>query len=670
MKKSIIVIFFMYQFVLGRAIQQIQTDANTGRITESQALFYEALLIHDPSQLPSRYQEVTREPVKCGFGISSRLQQSWNLLSDEQQSVLEPYLVRPVFPYSIVSPSGLFRLHYTTQGADSVSIDDADANGIPDFVEEAGKAFDFAHEVIVNKMGFQQPPLDDANGPEWDVFFKDINSYGYTESLTYQPYIVMDNDFSDVYTKGLDGMRVTSAHEFFHLVQLGYQYRDSDVFLMEASAVWMEDVVYDHINDYLQYLHDFFSQENVPITRRNYLHEYGLCIWFHFLSKRYGQDIVRQIWDQIIHNAALQACDMAFNIYGMHLNDEIAEFYGWNLMTGDRADTLDFYPEGHMYPEQTITEKFELSESRVFRRSVQKTGARYFKASLDDQTTIIWAMVNADWAFSKPVGDGLLQIQLNEADLYFNQITDSVYSVLISDQGFGWRYIAMVQKPDNIIVMNVYPEFSELQLGTVSGTVWICQDSADTLMKSSGLSGITIECIAAGEDSLFGTEDDKKIPGQQTGSEGKYNFFALPDGSYQIKLDESSVPYPYVTVDGELLKMIHIENGEDITELDFGFWSVQEEALPACIPNPYVLNEWPDMKIPFSLESPDLVKLTVFSSQGFMIYSDEKYFDTAGTAYFRWDGQVNAEFMPSGIYLYVIVCRGKAIRREKIAIIR
>ena len=669
MKRIFLIFILMHQMATGRAVQQIQNDREAGRISAGQALFYEALLVHAPERLPSRYQE-SIEPVKCGFGVSSRLQHGWHLLSDEQASVLKPYLIRPSYPFSMVSPSGLFRLHYTHQGLDSVSVEDVDANGVSDFVEEAAQAFDYACQVIVTQMGFHQPPMDDADGPEWDVYLEDINSYGYTESLLYEPYIVIDNDFSEVYTTGLEGLRVTCAHEFFHLVQLGYQYRDSDVFLMEASAVWMEDVTYDHINDYLQYLDDFLSQENVSMTRKNYLHEYGLCLWFHFLSERYGRDIVRQIWEQMVHYPNFQACSMALAAYGMDLNDEIAEFYGWNLMTGDRADTLRFYPEGHLYPEQTINEQFQLFESQSFRRSVTKTGVRYFETTMNDQTTIVWALVNADWSSSKSQGDGLLQIQWNEVDPYLNKITDSVYSMLISDQGSGWRYSAMVQQPDETISLQVFPEFSELQYGKISGTVWIYKESGEDLMKSGGLSGITMSCLAAGEDSLFDTEDDNQYSDKETDFSGGYEFFALPDGKYRITLNESGVSQPYVTVDGVFSREFIIENANDITDADFGFWSLQEASLPASVPNPYVMNEWPDMKIPFTLEAPDLVTFTVFSSQGFKMYRDELYFDSPGMLYFRWNGYVNDNPVPSGVYLYVILCNNKVIRKEKIAIVR
>ena len=48
-------------------------------------------------------------------------------------------------------------------------------------------------------------------------------------------------------------MRVTAAHEFFHAVQFGYDYFE-DVWLMEASSAWVEDEIFDDIDDNRQYL--------------------------------------------------------------------------------------------------------------------------------------------------------------------------------------------------------------------------------------------------------------------------------------------------------------------------------------------------------------------------------------------------------------------------------
>ena len=68
-------------------------------------------------------------------------------------------------------------------------------------------------------------------------------------------YLVLDDDFTDFAGSATPGqlMRVTAAHEFFHIVQFAYdQYEDG--WFMESTATWMEERVYDAVNDNRQYL--------------------------------------------------------------------------------------------------------------------------------------------------------------------------------------------------------------------------------------------------------------------------------------------------------------------------------------------------------------------------------------------------------------------------------
>src|SRR4029453_5199034 len=104
---------------------------------------------------------------------------------------------------------------------------------------------------------------------------------------------------------GVAALRVTAAHEFFHAVQFAYDWKE-DLWLMEGSAAWIEDEVYDGINDNRQYL--AFS----PIGQTTFWHAldwyhpnpsnplslqvYGSWIFFRYLSERYSREIVRTIW--------------------------------------------------------------------------------------------------------------------------------------------------------------------------------------------------------------------------------------------------------------------------------------------------------------------------------------------------------------------------------------
>ena len=67
---------------------------------------------------------------------------------------------------------------------------------------------------------------------------------------------MLDNDYARQYgTAPIDALRVTAAHEFFHAIQFAYDVGE-DLWFMEGSATWVEDEVYDAINDNYQFLAD------------------------------------------------------------------------------------------------------------------------------------------------------------------------------------------------------------------------------------------------------------------------------------------------------------------------------------------------------------------------------------------------------------------------------
>jgi hypothetical protein len=672
--RFILTLFFLVRTLgFGGALSPIQQDMEAGRISRQEALVYEALRIHAPGSLPAAYQS-GGEPVKCGFGVRADLENGWPLLSADQQALLRPLLARPWFPLSAVSPRGLFRMHYTVEGIDAVSTEDADTDGIPDFIEEAGLALDRAYAVIVERLGFHEPLQDDLDGPEWDVFFENYPGYGETaletlvsvSPVTYRSYIVMDNDFKSTYTRGLDGLRVTCAHEFFHMVQLAYQYRSSDVYLMEASAVYMEDVVYDSVNDYIQYLDAIFGTDNVPLTRRDSSHEYGMALWFHFLTARYGPDMVRMIWEEIIQVPALDACEAALIPYGAQLAGEITQFYGWNLATGARADTVRFYPEGNLYPEQVIQEIVDLSEPVVFRRTIQKTGCRYFSAA-DHEPALFWALVNTGWNAPGSTGEALLQIRQGPAEPYYDEVADSVFSVLISD-GSGWQYAVFTQSMNSGSGLAAYTEFNESRFGTISGSVLEVEPADTGWSPVSGIPDVRIRCQGAGQDSLFDTADDQFFSTQLTGTDGLFQFFGLAPGWYRLVLDPRSVPQNQVPAEPDTLRICRVHENENV-EAAFRFYRLTEADLPSAIPNPFIPGAWPEMKIPFSLHAPDEITLTIYTSQGYRIFQTSDYF-SADVHVFLWDATAGGKPVPAGIYLYTITGNGRLIRREKIAVIR
>lgn len=171
----------------------------------------------------------------------------------------------------------------------------------------------------VGQLDYRRPVKDGrigGKGGRFDVYLKDVGAqglYGYCApeyrkrgyKRLASGYCVLDNDFarSQYGTKPIESLKVTAAHEFFHAVQFGYDYRE-DPWLLEATATWMEERFADDINDNRQYLPD----SQLAVTYRpldtfdpNRSIQYGNWVFFEYLSQRFGVGVVKRIWQQAGH---------------------------------------------------------------------------------------------------------------------------------------------------------------------------------------------------------------------------------------------------------------------------------------------------------------------------------------------------------------------------------
>lgn len=221
----------------------------------------------------------------------------------------------------------------------------------------------------ITQLGFNPPP-NDGDG-KTDVFLDQMGDQGYygfcktdTGSSVSSSWCGLDNDFAvdEFGAPPLNSLRVTAAHEFFHAVQFGYD-ADDATFLLEGSAVWMEDQVYPAINDYLQYLK--YSQVVLPRNSTDYvgtLHRYGAVTFWKYLSERFRDtDIIRKIWTAASvaqgGRNAIQATAAVISGKKSTLAKEFARYGVWNtLPPGTYADRAK-WPSPGAWARGTLTKK-------------------------------------------------------------------------------------------------------------------------------------------------------------------------------------------------------------------------------------------------------------------------------------------------------------------------
>ena len=273
--------------------------------------------------------QISEQPIKCGMSIISSFRENFSKLDKNLlQSTGVQVLGRPTnLPNTRVSPSGKFLIHYTTTG-DSAIYSNV-PGGAEGYIDSVARIFDYVYNYEINTLGYPEPLLDSSyasGGDEkYDVYMVNFSQpyYGaaYPDSImelsngdsVATAFLMLDNDYNEIpqyENRPLDAVRVTAAHEFFHMVQFAIDFEESEEVSnvvygkawMEMSSVWMEDEVYDNINDYYYYLPYFFDSASASIQQfkgPGDLHPYASCVFPMFLSQnKINLDKMWRVWSR------------------------------------------------------------------------------------------------------------------------------------------------------------------------------------------------------------------------------------------------------------------------------------------------------------------------------------------------------------------------------------
>ena len=148
---------------------------------------------------------------------------------------------------------------------------DGNGNAVPDYVDLALATMTDVHDTYV-AAGYRAPKSDstaDGGGTDESPTSTSPTSATTASTATAPPtrtsanrpqdtwgYCVLDNDYRPTSSRPntpMENLQVTAAHEYFHAVQFGYDVAE-DGWVMEATATWAEDELYDGVNDNVQYL--------------------------------------------------------------------------------------------------------------------------------------------------------------------------------------------------------------------------------------------------------------------------------------------------------------------------------------------------------------------------------------------------------------------------------
>ena len=288
--------------------------------------FGEAKKIQLQKALLSVTSEI-EESARCGMPLKHGLKRDWNLLEQSTQKTLAKQLALPALAgeATFTSAAGHFKVHYATSGTDAPPLADLNNNGVPDWVETVAATFENVY-ANYSTQGYQLAPTKPTGAP-YDIFLLDLapqRFYGMTtsdqpaSSATYlnavTSWMEIDNNFTDpVYSPAtyspLQSLQITAAHEYHHAVQYGYTLY-FDVWYAEATSTWMEDELYDGVNQLYNYIPAWFNNSSHSLdifllppddTSQNMTLGYGYGRWIfnRYLSEKHGPTVIRSVWEKV-----------------------------------------------------------------------------------------------------------------------------------------------------------------------------------------------------------------------------------------------------------------------------------------------------------------------------------------------------------------------------------
>ncbi len=344
------------------------------------------------------------QPTVAGLGIPIKSGTRYTMTLAGIRDELEPGLYKTLVERptrQAYFDTEHFRVHYDTTGFHAVPpADNILEQGVPDYVDSTALILEYVWAFELDTLDFAGileygcpvPDGTDGGDSRYDVYltnFSTNNIYGmeYAEcegnSRTCQSYMEIENDFSEPVfialgygNNPMGAVKVTAAHEFFHAIQYSldaYEVAGGRYWWQEVTAVWMEDVVFNEVNDYLFSLHWFFDYPDLslesytvsPSDPARYMHPYASTVWARFLQERYDRDIIRKIWQrcaEVVGYNVLPATDQILRSdYNSSFEDAFLEFTTWNYFTGRRADTAHRYSESDTWSDTIATMSFTTS---------------------------------------------------------------------------------------------------------------------------------------------------------------------------------------------------------------------------------------------------------------------------------------------------------------------
>lgn len=336
------------------ALERIDRAFAEGRIDAPTRAIYGLYALKAPERLPADLRPAPGEPrPRCATPIFHRAWLERDAFDAQQAADYAMFAARPSLPDSVPAAVNPVLVHYDSSVEPFVSN--------PGLADQVAAWADTAWNMEIGGMGFQAPLADDFNGTtadnpdnQIDIYLQTGLNYAYTAGEAEQP----STTYSDatayaVIDPTLPNLETYVAHEFNHTSQYSYDAHEADL-IYEATAVFVEDKVYDSVNDYVSFVADFQNhpERNLSYATYDDSYMYGAGIWLRWLSDQYAggsASIGPSIWlhseqDDTTNSKSFFAALNQDVLPGLGLGsveEMYQQFAGYRWLSGANSDGWD-----------------------------------------------------------------------------------------------------------------------------------------------------------------------------------------------------------------------------------------------------------------------------------------------------------------------------------------
>ena len=337
--------------------------------------------------------------------------------------------------------------HNAPNLSDEYGMETAIPNGIPDYIDEVALMADYVRDLYVNQMNFL-PEEDDEDGI-YDIYVKNRSPYNYGVNISDMTiiddevvypnasYIIIDNEYEEgsFYTSGINTMKLTLAHEFFHAIQRSYSpYSDNDKYFFEMTATFIEDIIVPEGNDYIFWVDSFFQNPNMNISSSD---GYSIALFGHYLKDEVANgniDIIREIWENysLTNNSFVSIEYILENNYDTNFQYVWSDFISRNFFNGvydDMDNDIYFYIDqkdvtplsSYFSSPELLNDNMFISGS-LFINDISANNKAYFVDTM--------RAINVDYSTSTQMEGfaSILSQNINfNKQIYINDNTDEIY---------------------------------------------------------------------------------------------------------------------------------------------------------------------------------------------------------------------------------------------------